>query len=202
MRAFLRSNRIPLVGEVEGRASFEGADALWLRPNCVLIGVGERTNNEGAAQVAEMLSGIGVACLPIPAPPRAQHLLDALNFVSGSRAAVRSQLAERAHALLSQAGVTALAFKETGDVVVRGCLNFVALREGLILAPKMGVESRAHLAQAGAFVRTSPVSEYLVCAGGIGCATGILHREAVADESDPCRSVTVHNRFAASGPGL
>ena len=46
---------IPIVRMVRGRGTFEGADAMWLDATTVLIGLGLRTNAEGAAATCACL---------------------------------------------------------------------------------------------------------------------------------------------------
>src|SRR4029453_3070076 len=51
---------VPILRTVGAAACFEGSDALWLRPDSVVIGVGNRTCTDGAAQVSESLRRLGV----------------------------------------------------------------------------------------------------------------------------------------------
>ena len=46
---------MPIVRSVSGKGTFEGADAMWIRPDCAIIGRGLRTNDEGRQQVTEIL---------------------------------------------------------------------------------------------------------------------------------------------------
>jgi len=47
---------VPIVKAIRGNGTFEGADLMWLRPDAAILGRGLRTNDEGAAQVAAILS--------------------------------------------------------------------------------------------------------------------------------------------------
>ncbi|KKK52632.1 hypothetical protein LCGC14_3102960, partial [marine sediment metagenome] len=40
----LKGFRIPIVGTVNGSSTFEGADAIWINKDVVMVGVGGRTN--------------------------------------------------------------------------------------------------------------------------------------------------------------
>jgi len=43
---------------VRGKGVFEGADAMWINSDTVVLGIGLRTNDEGAVQVASLLHEI------------------------------------------------------------------------------------------------------------------------------------------------
>ena len=53
---------------VRGQGTFEGADAMWLDATTVLVGLGLRTNAEGAAQVAATLGEMGVETIVVDLP--------------------------------------------------------------------------------------------------------------------------------------
>ena len=56
---------VPIVKCIRGNATFEGADAMWLRPDVAIVGRGLRTNDEGAAQVASILTEMGVEVVQV-----------------------------------------------------------------------------------------------------------------------------------------
>jgi len=51
---------VPILRTIHGQGTFEGADLLWLNEETVVLGIGVRTNREGARQVAEVLKVMGV----------------------------------------------------------------------------------------------------------------------------------------------
>src|SRR5204863_8067850 len=66
---------IPIIATLHGRATFEGADALWLRPDVVLLGIGQRTNAAGFDAVAAIARSLGATVISIALPSIVQHLL-------------------------------------------------------------------------------------------------------------------------------
>ena len=70
---------VALLATPRGRATFEGADALWLAPDRVLVGVGKRTNEAGFQLVRAVLAEMGVTALAVDLPSTVQHLLGCVN---------------------------------------------------------------------------------------------------------------------------
>lgn len=48
---------IPILGTLDGEATLEGGDVLWLDPDTLVIGRGYRTNDAGFQRVRELLAG-------------------------------------------------------------------------------------------------------------------------------------------------
>ena len=65
---------IPIWRTLTGTATFEGADAVWLDHQTVLLGRGLRTNDEGLRQVCAALGEIGVQAIPVDMPVGSMHL--------------------------------------------------------------------------------------------------------------------------------
>jgi arginine deiminase len=72
---------VPILRTLTGTATFEGADALWLDPQTVLLGRGLRTNNEGIRQVSAALNEIGVQAIPVDLPVGTMHLMGLLRIL-------------------------------------------------------------------------------------------------------------------------
>lgn len=178
---FLADLGIPILLTVHADGLFEGADALWIAPDHVLIGIGRRSNASGAAQVSETLARIGVKCSLVDLPPGVQHLLGSVNFLSPGKAvyngAARSPAIEAA---LSAQGIACVVCTEREEIERDRVLNFVAIDAGHVIAPAGGARTRAQLQRESVRVDSLDVSEYLACAGGIGCSVGILARDPPA----------------------
>jgi arginine deiminase len=80
---------VPILRTVGGTGTFEGADAAWLEPTKVLLGLGLRTNAEGARQVAATLAEIGVQSTTTELPHGTMHLMGQLRLVDRDLAMVR-----------------------------------------------------------------------------------------------------------------
>lgn len=168
---------IPLVRAPRGTALLEGADALWLSPRTVLVGVGPRTNLAGAREVAALLTELGVETVPVPLPTGVQHLLGVVNFVDRDLAVLRRGKAssELLEALRSR-GIRLLELEDTAEVVERRAMNFVTLEPGRLVMPAGCPHTRRLLEAAGLSCEELEVSQYILAGGALGCLTGIIRR--------------------------
>jgi N-dimethylarginine dimethylaminohydrolase len=166
---------VPILATPRGNATFEGADAMWIRPDLVAVGVGRRTNEEGFRTVARVLADQGVDCVSVEIPPTVQHLLGSVNLVDQDLA-VAWGASPSMRALLSRVGITVLDFESNAEVVGGRALNFVTLAPREIVMPAGSPLTRRRLEAAGITVHEQAVAQYLRAAGGIGCLTGILAR--------------------------
>ncbi len=87
---------IPVVGRVEGNGRLEGGDVVWLDDRTVAVGLGYRTNAEGARQFGALLPG-GVEMVLVPllhgkGPSDVFHLMSMLSPLGGDLALVHSPL--------------------------------------------------------------------------------------------------------------
>jgi len=73
---------IPILRSIRGTGTFEGADTAWLDERTVLVATGLRTNQEGANQVTETLSEMGVDVIQVGLPFGSMHLMGELRFVA------------------------------------------------------------------------------------------------------------------------
>ncbi|HEU5482783.1 MAG TPA: arginine deiminase family protein [Sphingomicrobium sp.] len=68
MAGLLSRIGIPELGRLRGDARAEGGDLLWLDEQTLAVGVGVRTNSEGAAQLGDILAPIGASVLAFDLP--------------------------------------------------------------------------------------------------------------------------------------
>lgn len=171
---------VPLLATPRGRETLEGADALFLR-GVVLIGVGLRTNRAGAARLQGVLADQGIDSRQVPMPAAGvQHLLGVVTPVDAARVLLRTARAtDGIRGALRDLGLTALPLPESPELVVGRGANLVAVRPGEVVMPAAPA-LQARLEALG--VRCHPVrmDPYLAAAGGVACATGILHRAPVS----------------------
>ena len=66
--ATLEDFGVPILATLEGEATAEGGDLVWLDENTLAIGRGYRTNAEGSRQLAAVLRSIGVDTVEVPLP--------------------------------------------------------------------------------------------------------------------------------------
>jgi dimethylargininase len=84
---------VPILGALQGVATAEGGDLLWLDRQTLAAGHGFRTNAEGLRQLQEILGPLGVEVVPVELPyfggPEAcLHLLSLISLVDDDLAVV------------------------------------------------------------------------------------------------------------------
>jgi N-dimethylarginine dimethylaminohydrolase len=178
---------VPLLATVRGTACFEGADALWITGDTLLVGVGNRTDEAGARQVARLATDLGCTTRTVRLPRTVQHLLGLLRPVAPGFAVLRAELAPAGlPGLLAQCGVRTLDLPESAEIVAGQALNFVVVREREVVMADGCPEVRARLEAAGLeVVATVPCRQLRNAAGGPACATGIVHRAVPGPPAPP-----------------
>ena len=168
---------VPILRTLRGTATFEGADALWLDPQTVLLGRGLRTNDEGVRQVSAVLTELGVETVTVDLPVGTMHLMGILRIVDRDLAiAWPYRLGWRAVEALRERGFRVLFLPDEAEAARSGALNFVTLGPRQILMAAGNPKMQAFLETEGVTCHTVPVDELLKAAGGIGCLTGVVER--------------------------
>ena len=176
--AALAAIGVPLLRTVSGTATFEGADALWLDDTTVVVGTGFRTNAAGAGEVRDVLVAQGVTTVEVPLGSGVQHLLGSLVLLDERTAAVHATAAGPAlRAVLHDHGYRVLEFEPDRELVSARGLNLVAVAPGRVLMPAGAPGIRRRLEAEGVETHEVAMGEYVKAAGGLGCVTGILHRD-------------------------
>lgn len=175
--AALAASGIPILATPTAQATFEGADALWLDPSTVMLGVGRRTNKAGADLVTRVLTAQAVEVVPLELPSDFQHLLGAVTFVDAKVAALHGAAPTALRELLVRRGIRLIELAPAADVVARRGMNLVALAPGQVLMPARCPSVRRALERSGVAVQEVEVGEYVKAEGGLGCLTGILRRD-------------------------
>jgi len=170
---------VPILRSVRGRGTFEGADALWIDPQTALVATGLRTNAEGAAQVAGLLQEMGVEVIQVGLPYGAMHLMGTLRFADRDLAiAWPGRVPYAVVDALRARGYTILFIPDEAEAVRGMALNFVTLGPRRILMAAKHPITQAFYEEAGIACWVVEMDEVHKAAGGIGCLTGILEREA------------------------
>jgi N-dimethylarginine dimethylaminohydrolase len=68
LAAALAAWDVPVLGTVDGPATAEGGDMLWLDRRTLVVGRGFRTNAAGVARLRELLLPLGIAVIEAPLP--------------------------------------------------------------------------------------------------------------------------------------
>ncbi len=177
---------IPILRCVRGKGVFEGADASWIDPNTVILATGLRTNDEGAAQVTSLLHEMEVDVVRVGLPYGTMHLMGTLRFVDRDIAICwRTRIPYTAVKALREHGYTVLFIPDEEEAIRGMALNFVTLGPQQILMPSGNLKTQSFYEDTGIKCVTVEVDELHKAAGGIGCLTGILKREASARSAKP-----------------
>lgn len=171
---------VPILASVRSPGTFEGgAELLWLGPQLALLSRGIRTNAEGAWQVTALLTELGATVVEAGLPAGAMHLLGTLNLIAPDLAlAWPGRLPWTAAEALGDAGVEILWAPDADELAAGMALNFVTLGPRRVLMPAGCPRTRAALQARGVSCRELAVPELIKAEGAIGCATGVLWRQA------------------------
>lgn len=168
---------VPILRAVRGDAVFEGADAMWLDAQTVLLGLGRRTNAAAAAQLAATLAELGVGVIQTQLPSDAMHLMGQLRLVDGDLAlAWPGRLDGNAVAALRARDYQIAFIPDEMEAAHRGALNVVTLGPRQILMPTACPRTQQFYETHHIACHTTPIPELLKAAGGIACLSGILWR--------------------------
>lgn len=177
---------IPIRGSLSGEARAEGGDLLWLDEETLVVGIGFRSNAEGATQLESLLSVSGISVLRVDLPyhtgPRAcLHLLSLISFVDTRKAVVYLPLLPvRLWQELKKRGFNLIEVAEEEFPTMAS--NVLALRPGLCIMIEGNPVTQSRIEQSGCQVWTYKGSEIsLKAEGGPTCLTLPLMRGESSD---------------------
>src|SRR5215831_12134895 len=75
---------VPILGVIDGSATAEAGDMVWLDHDTLLVGRGFRTNALGIERLSDLLNPLGVAVIPVELPywSGPQDVLHLMSFIS------------------------------------------------------------------------------------------------------------------------
>jgi N-dimethylarginine dimethylaminohydrolase len=170
---------VPIRLGVGGQGLFEGADALWIRPDRVLVGLGRRTNHEGFRQLQAALSTNGLHSHAVAISGRVQHLLGLTQIVDRDLVFVRREFAPPALArIFEECGYRVVALNETDEIARHQAFNFVTVAPRRVVMAAGCPRLRGVLREEGVEIADEiEIGELVKGTGGLACATGILERQ-------------------------
>ena len=178
----LREIGVPLLPALQGEATAEGGDLLWLDRRTLAAGLGFRTNAEGIRQLRVILGVLGVEIVPVELPyfggPEAcLHLLSLISLVDHDLAVVYpSLLAVSFWRLLRDRGIRLIEVPEE-EFPTQGP-NVLALAPRKVVMLEGNPVTRRRLEEAGCEVLTYRGREIsLKAEGGPTCLTRPIWRE-------------------------
>ena len=173
---------IPVLGRIDGSATAEAGDMIWLDESTLLVGHSFRTNSEGIHALTGLLQPFGVAVIPIPlpywdGPADVLHLMSFMSLLDDNLAVVyRRLMPVFLLELLHSRGVQLVDVPES-EYQTMAC-NVLALSPRSVLMVRGNPATRARLEAAGCTVSEFDGAEICVPgAGGPTCLTRPLVRE-------------------------
>ncbi|HEY2383366.1 MAG TPA: arginine deiminase family protein [Terriglobia bacterium] len=167
---------VPILGVIDGAATAEAGDMVWLDPDTLLVGRGFRTNAAGVARLAELLKpgGVEVIAFGLPywnGPQDVLHLMSFISLLDDDLAVVyRRLLPVSLFELLAARGVELVDVPEE-EYDTLGCNILAVSPRHLIMAAGNPV-THSRLKAAGCTISEFDGSEIcLPGAGGPTCLT-------------------------------
>jgi N-dimethylarginine dimethylaminohydrolase len=173
---------VPIIKTINGEGIFDGACAMWIDRETVLLGTGARANKNGAAQVEAELRNLGVKYIvPFEIPYGHAHLDGLINIADRKVAALFPwQVPYDVVKVLLDRDFTIIEATNTEEIKNNACINFVALEPGKVVMPANCPEMKAKLETAGVTVIETDVTEILKGWGAIHCMTAFLQRDPIS----------------------
>ena len=183
-RQFYLENNIPIIGEINGNATAEAGDTLWLDNKTLVIGKGFRTNEDGAYQIKRIMDKIGIQVyifdLPVYQGKNAcLHLMSLISILDDKKALVYSSLLPVGlYKLLLKNNFSLIeAPKKEFELSNTLSTNILATSPGNCIMIDSLPQTRSALEKAGIKIRVFKGDELCIaCEGGPTCLTRPLLR--------------------------
>jgi N-dimethylarginine dimethylaminohydrolase len=180
MRADFTAAGVPIAAQLEEPALAEGGDTLWLDDRTLVVGLGYRTNEAGARQLAAALPDLDVVTVDLPhynGPGEVMHLLSLVSPLDLDLALVYLPLMPVRLVELLRARGYELVEVPDDEFESMGC-NVLALGPRVALALDGNPETRRRMKAAGVDVRVYSGEELSRKGdGGPTCLTRPLERD-------------------------
>jgi arginine deiminase len=172
---------VPILGSIDGDATAEAGDMIWLDSRTLIVGRGFRTNAKGLERLTSILSPLGVSVIGIPlpywnGPADVLHLMSFISMVDSDLAVVyRRLLPVTLYELLRERDVDLVDVPDE-EYMTLGC-NVLATGPRQLIAVGGNPVTHSRLRAAGCNVSEFAGSEICIPgAGGPTCLTRPLLR--------------------------
>jgi len=172
---------VPIIKTINGDGYFEGACAMWVDRETVVLGTSSRANESGVRQVENELKNIGVSnIIKTQIPFGSIHLDGYMNMVDKDKCLVFPwHLAYDCAKALMDRGITLIEATDIDEIKQGMALNVVALSPGKIVMPAGNPITKNLLQEAGVEVIEVDLTELMNGWGAIHCTTAFLRRDPV-----------------------
>jgi len=170
---------VPIVRTISGHGVFEGACALWINRETVVLGTGNRSNKEGAQQVMETLGYMGVKhFVPFPIPFGHAHVDGLMAMIDHDLAMIFPwQTPHDVWRALRDRGIQVLEAPSVDEVKEHASVNFVTLAPRKVVIAKGSPRTCELLDRHGVEIVEVDISEIHKGWGSMHCMTAPLKRE-------------------------
>ncbi|WP_096190381.1 dimethylarginine dimethylaminohydrolase family protein [Evansella halocellulosilytica] len=177
----LASLGVPIIKTINGDGYFEGASAMWVNRDTVIIGTGSRTNESGANQVEAELRNIGVKnIIRTQIPYGSIHLDGYMNMVDKNKLLIFPwHVTYDCAKQLIDLGIELIELTNIEELKQGMSMNFVALEPGKVVAPAGCPHTKAILEDHHIEVVEVEMDEIMNGWGAVHCMTAFLKRETV-----------------------
>jgi len=172
---------MPILGVIDGDATAEAGDMIWLDSTTLLVGRGFRTNQSGIDQLSLLLGPLGVRVIAVPlpywdGPQDVLHLMSFMSLLDDNLAVVyRRLLPVPLYELLLSRGIELVDVPDE-EYMTLGC-NVLAVAPRQLVMVAGNPVTRSRLQSAGCAISEFEGTEICIPgAGGPTCLTRPLHR--------------------------
>jgi N-dimethylarginine dimethylaminohydrolase len=169
----------PILRTLHGRAMAEGGSFAWLNSRTAVIGRGIRNNDEGIAQISEVLAHQGVDLITVDLRGYDIHLDGHFLMIDTDLALVSPQGLPFAFLeKLAELGIKTVEMTEDDN---KWIVNGLAVRPGRVIMPE-GISdgTRDALERHGVEIVTLKYDKVQLNGGGIHCSTSPLIRDSIS----------------------
>lgn len=172
---------VPIIKTINGDGYFEGASAMWINRETVVIGTGSRTNQSGAQQVESELKNIGVTnIIKTQIPYGSIHLDGYMNMVDKKKMLIFPwHVTYDCAKQLMDIGIEFIELSNIEELKHGMSMNFVALEPGKVVMPSGNPDTKALLEANGVEVIEIEMDEIINGWGAIHCMTAFLRRDPI-----------------------
>lgn len=177
----LQALGIPILSTLQGGATAEGGDLLWVDRTTLAVGLGFRTNREGLRQIEGAVTPLGVNVIPVElpcfqGPDACLHLMSLISIVDHDLAVVYMRyLSVPFVRFLAEKGFSFVEVPDEEFMTMGPNVLAISPRNCLVLEGNPVTKQR--LEKAGCHVYTYSGKEIsLKAEGGPTCLTRPLHR--------------------------
>lgn len=178
----LSSLGVPIIKTINGDGYFEGACAIWVDRETIILGTGSRSNEAGTDQVEHELRNIGVNhIIRTQIPYGSIHLDGYMNMVDRKKMLIFPwHVTYNCAKQLMEHGIELIEATDIDEVKQGMAMNGVAIEPGRMIMPSRNPHTKALLEESGVEVIEVDMDEIMNGWGSVHCMTAFLKRDSIS----------------------